>query len=105
MIWLSLALALALLGMMVMLHRQMDHVRRIERTRAGLSEAPRKKRPSTPKEEPLPENVRSLIEPWGSPSVRRQLEEDCRALRKRGVPWKEIRRMLEVDGETGRTWQ
>ena len=73
--------------------RQVDHRHRMERRERGLSEVPPDKRkPEGP--EPIPEDIQALIDPWHSLETRRGLEADCRSLRKQGVAWSEIRRML-----------
>ena len=94
----ALALAFVVLAVTVFggwfVVRQIDHRRRIERRQAGLSEVPADQRKEKPRE-PIPENVRELIEPFHSIEARAGVEADCYALHARGVPWKEIKRLLQ----------
>ena len=86
----SSSAAVALGGWLIMRH--LDHRRRVERREVGLPEVPREPKK---KREPIPDDIRKMIEPFESLQVRRGLEEECYELHDGGVPWSEIQRTLE----------
>ena len=63
--------------------RYVDHRQRIERRQAGLPELPRE--PKKKKREPIPDEIRAMIEPFESPQVRMALEEECYELHEGAV--------------------
>ena len=63
----------------------------LTRVRHGLREKRKEERPPP---EPVPEEIRALINRWESASSRRQMMLQVNTLRKRGRDWPEIEKIL-----------
>lgn len=63
----------------------------LARVRNGL---PERARPQRRPAEPLPENIRDLINRWESPTSRREMTRQVLMLRRGGKPWETIEEIL-----------
>ncbi len=77
-----------------------DNLKRIQRVRQGMREAPRVHRPRPDPIEPIPPEINDLYAGFQSEAVRNDTEMAIRELRQKGTPWSEIQRVLEAQVAT-----
>lgn len=75
----------------VLLYREADHRRRLERKEAGLPELPRRRTKPAPE---IPADILELIEPFESPMVKQYLKDQVRDLLVEGNRPEHIKAML-----------